>query len=295
MNRCVILCIILAFLVPAVVFSGGQQEAETEKAAPSGTMAAGEGKEYPFTDVSNAEQGTVRIAQFQEAPSLAEMVSKGELPSVEQRIPEDPLVLKPIERNGKYGGTIAATRRPASPRGRIWNFQLEFPLNYSTPYKGEIYGNVVREMQIDPEAKKFTLYLRKGMKWSDGETFDASDVMFYYEDEIKNDDLFPAKPAAIAPGGDLGLVKMIDDYTVEFSFTRPNPLFVEEMCRWRPPPYSPAHYLKQFHPTYTSKEEINKTMRERDLIRGPISIRSTAEITVPPWRTGKNRLSGRGR
>ena len=42
---------------------------------------------------------------FKEAPMLAEQVKAGKLPPVEQRIPDEPLVLKPVHEIGKYGGT----------------------------------------------------------------------------------------------------------------------------------------------------------------------------------------------
>ena len=42
---------------------------------------------------------------FNEAPELAKRVAAGELPSVEDRLPEEPLIIPPIERIGQYGGT----------------------------------------------------------------------------------------------------------------------------------------------------------------------------------------------
>ena len=36
---------------------------------------------------------------------LAELVKAGKLPPVEQRVPEEPLVIKPLHEIGKYGGT----------------------------------------------------------------------------------------------------------------------------------------------------------------------------------------------
>src|ERR1700743_1765217 len=41
---------------------------------------------------------------FHEAPQLAEQVKAGKLPPVEQRIPQEPMVLKPLRSIGKYGG-----------------------------------------------------------------------------------------------------------------------------------------------------------------------------------------------
>ncbi len=43
--------------------------------------------------------------QFQEAPELADLVKAGKLPPVDQRLPQEPMVLKPLRSVGKYGGT----------------------------------------------------------------------------------------------------------------------------------------------------------------------------------------------
>ena len=42
---------------------------------------------------------------YSEAPMLAELVASGDLPPVEERLPENPLVVEPVERVGVYGGT----------------------------------------------------------------------------------------------------------------------------------------------------------------------------------------------
>jgi len=43
--------------------------------------------------------------KFGEAPALAELVKAGKLPPVEQRLPQEPMVIKPLRSVGKYGGT----------------------------------------------------------------------------------------------------------------------------------------------------------------------------------------------
>src|SRR5437763_2137984 len=55
---------------------------------------------------------------FKEAPTLAELVKAGKLPPVEQRLPQDPLVIKPLNEIGKYGGTW---RRGFTGPGDQWN------------------------------------------------------------------------------------------------------------------------------------------------------------------------------
>ncbi len=42
---------------------------------------------------------------FNDAPMLAKMVKDGSLPSVDKRLPEAPVVVKPWDKIGSYGGT----------------------------------------------------------------------------------------------------------------------------------------------------------------------------------------------
>src|SRR5215469_9454941 len=42
--------------------------------------------------------------KYHEAPALAEQVKAGKLPPVEQRLPEQPLVVPVVEKIGEYGG-----------------------------------------------------------------------------------------------------------------------------------------------------------------------------------------------
>ncbi|MGN6813352.1 MAG: hypothetical protein ACTHMP_20995, partial [Thermomicrobiales bacterium] len=46
--------------------------------------------------------------QLQEAPTLADQVKSGKLPPVAERVSQNPVVLTPVERVGKYGGTWRA-------------------------------------------------------------------------------------------------------------------------------------------------------------------------------------------
>src|SRR5512146_3429737 len=41
---------------------------------------------------------------FKEAPALADLVKAGKLPPVQERVSQDPLVVKPLKEIGKYGG-----------------------------------------------------------------------------------------------------------------------------------------------------------------------------------------------
>lgn len=45
-----------------------------------------------------------QLRSMKEAPMLAKMVKAGELPPLEERLPEDPLVIEPRDEPGLYGG-----------------------------------------------------------------------------------------------------------------------------------------------------------------------------------------------
>src|SRR3712207_297174 len=48
---------------------------------------------------------TRRARRFQEAPMLAEQVRTGKLSPVEERLPQDVMVIQPLGSTGRYGGT----------------------------------------------------------------------------------------------------------------------------------------------------------------------------------------------
>jgi len=73
----------------------------TEKPAePTATKVAIVASEATPTAVE------VVVSQYKESPLLADKVAAGELPPVDERISDNPLVTAPLESIGKYGGTI---------------------------------------------------------------------------------------------------------------------------------------------------------------------------------------------
>src|SRR5262245_11573957 len=165
--------------------------------------------------------------QFKEAPQLAELVKQGKLPPVQDRIPQEPLVVKPVKETGKYGGTW---RRGFTGPGDVENGNR---INASDKllfwdYTGtKIAPSVAKAVDMSADGKVYTVRLRKGMKWSDGAPFTADDFVFWFEDLYSNRDIVPTPIADMSPGGKPGRVVKIDETTVEFQFDSPHFLFVE--------------------------------------------------------------------
>ena len=112
--------------------------------------------------------------QFREAPALAERVQRGELPPVAERIGSDPLVIEPVHEIGKYGGIW---RRGFSGPADFWNGYrcCGHDKILFWDYTGNvIVPNVAKGWEVSDGGRVFTIFLRRGMKWSDGHPFTAT-------------------------------------------------------------------------------------------------------------------------
>jgi len=190
-----------------------------------------------------------KIEKFNEAPSLKIKVAAGEIPPVEGRLPEEPLVLEPREEIGRYGGTYK-TGQTMIWAGSFDRECVQDLFTLSSDLK-TIVPQIAKGGELSEDYRTFTVYLRKGMKWSDGAPFTADDIMFWYEDIILNDELTPVKPSEWSPGRKFVEVEKIDDYTVRFHFATPYPIIIERSCQGHP--FAPKHYLKKYHIRYNPK------------------------------------------
>jgi len=183
---------------------------------------AKEGEFNTYTTLTAYEKLTgKKIEKFSEAPALRVKVAAGELPPVEERLPEEPFVIAPLEGQeiGHYGGRPLRLMSFSSSAGGWYpGSQVGIEsLGMVDRRCKEIIPNIAKGWEFSENGKVFTLYLRKGLKWSDGVPFTADDILFWWEDKILNDEVTPVKPKDFMPGGKLMKVEKIDDFTVRFS------------------------------------------------------------------------------
>ncbi len=211
--------------------------------------------------------------EFHEAPMLAELVKAGKLPPVKERLPAEPLVIKPLKEIGKYGGTW---RRGFTGPGDVENgnrINASDKLLFWDETGNKIVPSVAKAIDMSEDGKIFTIHLRKGMRWSDGAPFNADDFVFWYEDLYGNKEIVPTPIADMSVKGKPGRLVKVDETTVQFQFDEPYFLFydmlagdtligggqsVRQSQGFTFGAYAPAHYLKQFLPKYSSEEEVNK-------------------------------------
>lgn len=199
-------------------------------------------------------------SQYAEAPILTAMVDKGELPPVEERLPENPLVVLPIKSIGQYGGTWYRGWlgiKDFHCYGRlVYDPVLRWPRDPADP----VQPGLAEKWEWSDGGKTLTLYFRKGLKWSDGAPFTVDDIIFWWEN-IENDTNITTAPHAewIVNGEPMKLEK-VDDITIKLMFAGPNGLaettgLAFHGNQWplgfeRFGFFAPRHYLEQYHPTY---------------------------------------------
>ena len=223
-------------------------------------------KAMPY-NLDEYERMSGKTLSFSEAPMLAAMVAAGEIPPLAERLPEDVLVIQPAQEVGQYGGTwrqalVSAASDYADRYG--WEYMVAY-----TPDMRELFPNLIKGWDASDDGTSFTLHLRKGVRWSDGVPFTADDVLFYWDDIALNTDLSPSPPSRMMRADQAGVMTKIDDHTVEISFTQPYGIFIETLARWRPNPYAPKHYLKDFHASYTAKDELDEKVKAEGLDNWP--------------------------
>ncbi len=200
-----------------------------------------------------------KIDKFNEAPMLRLKVAEGELPPIEKRLPEEPLVDKPFEEVGRYGGVLRMALRSLVIHDPTSHRTIEYMLNLDR--KGQkVVPNIAKGWDFSEDGKTFTLYLRKGMKWSDGAPFTADDILFYWEAVVLNDDITAVKPNQWMPGGELMTVEKVDDYTVRFHFSKSYWTIIWHLsgAGFRGAQnyiFLPKHALEKYHIDYNPKAD----------------------------------------
>ena len=199
-------------------------------------------------------------SMYNEAPALAEMVAAGELPPVDERLPAEPLVIKPVEEIGQYGGTWRAVDNNDSNGWTQMTVNVEGFLKWNRDVNG-FRPNIVTSWEWNDAATELTVNFRQGIKWSDGDPMTVDDYLFWWNDMVLDENVPVNAPFGTTVRGELMSVEKIDDYTLHFSFPHANPLFLEYKSRGA---YHssihivPEHYMRGFHPAYSDAEDATE-------------------------------------
>ncbi|MEZ5926141.1 MAG: ABC transporter substrate-binding protein [Hyphomicrobiaceae bacterium] len=205
-------------------------------------------------------------AAMTETPVLAEAVNAGTLPPVDQRVPEEPLMV-PLEgeglATGQPGGSIDMLF------GRAKDIRMLVVYGYTRLVGYDRSFNIVPDIVSTygvKEGREFTFKLRKGHKWSDGVPFTSEDFRYFWEDMVLDPVISEdGPPDELLVNGKLPKFEVIDAETVRYTWEEPNPNFLIQLAGAQPLYlYRPAHFLKKFHAKYTDEEKLEELVEKAE-------------------------------
>ncbi len=198
-------------------------------------------------------------ADLVETPMFRDMVRSGTLPPIEERAPAEPSIVK-LEGDksvGRSGGDL----RMLIGRSRDVRLLVVYGYARLIGYNEnlELVPDIAKDIEVEND-RVFTIHLRKGHKWSDGEPFTSEDFRYWWEDVANNARLSPAGPPVdMLVDGEPPVFEVIDETTVRYSWSSPNPSFLARLAGASPLfIYRPAHFLKKYHNQYASREELTE-------------------------------------
>ena len=206
---------------------------------------------------------------------------EGDLPPLEDRLPEEPLVVVPYDAIGKYGGRISGASIGPEAGNSEWLSVRHVNLLRFADDLQTIVPNMAKAFEWNSDYTELTVTLRKGHKWSDGQPFTSEDIDFWWNDIVMNKDLYPETPSFWVYGGQPMQVQAVDPVTVKFKTV---PLMVKaapmtlrtvpvakgtpaaQPMMPPPPPPPPATWFSRYSIVACTLEPLAPTQRSRAAI-----------------------------
>lgn len=239
------ICLLLAVVMLMGIFAGC---VSTPPAASDSTTAPG-----------NTPSESTAAEIVKQAPVLQAQVDAGTLPDLADRIPVESDVYVETSNNPtetpSYGGTLRTNN------GGKWYFGpiTEEPL-FRLLDDGTVEPNVAKGYEMSDDGLVYTIHLREGMKWSDGEPFTAEDCVYYYNyilvTNVDNETGKVTKSATTKyynwymtkdPADGImkpAQVRYVDDTTFTITLYSPKATLLQAICidnKWM---FAPKHWYK---------------------------------------------------
>ena len=198
--------------------------------------------------------------EFSEAPMLASMVAAGTIPAVGERLPkaEDVMVVPVVDRIGDYGGTWRRAFTGPNDGQNADRLMMDMVLYYDLNGT-DIIPNVAKDWDVSDDGLVYTLYLREGMKWSDGTPFTSEDFVWHFNNVILDTEINPNRDGQIGWSGvQAESMTAVDEYTVAVTLKERKDGFLDSLANYTTGGwtlhgriadgmYGPTHYLKTIH------------------------------------------------
>jgi peptide/nickel transport system substrate-binding protein len=107
-------------------------------------------------------------------------------------------------------------------------------------YTGDVLPYLAKAVKLGDDKMTYTVTLRKGLKWSDGESLTAKDVVFTWNEIVKPGFGNASIRDSVLVDGKFPEVKQLDDLTIRFKTAKPFEPFLRNLGN----PIAPEHILK---------------------------------------------------
>ncbi|MCB0085752.1 MAG: ABC transporter substrate-binding protein, partial [Caldilineaceae bacterium] len=263
--------------------------APAEEAAPAGEARDGKYGEMPadsvpYGDPPELDLGGATVErmpidqivtykaldEYHEPEWVTALVEAGELPPIEERLPAEPKVILTSGMSDGIGTYGDAWRDFSACPTAGWNngagvtagwFGIEsMSFNYQALVKTgplfradqdlEPFPNLAKSWDWSEDGLELTMHLMEGVKWSDGEPFNADDVMFTWEDLINDPNVVRngVKGEAFNLDDQPSILEKVDDYTIKWTFAEPFPRQLFYYMDEGDFNVSPRHIIEPLHP-----------------------------------------------
>ena len=260
------LLMVVSLLAACAAPAATPAPAPAQPAAPKATDKPAEPKPAEVKPTEPPAAPAAPAAKYKQSPLFDADVAAGKLPPVDERLPKEPLVVEG-EQVGQYGGTWRRGFTGPSDYNNYVRVVFDGLVRFS-PDGSKVMPKVAKGWETSADFKVWTVLLREGAKWSDGQPFTADDILFWYDNVLLNKDVTPALPKWMKnKDGSVAKVTKDGDYAVKFTYAEPNTLFLYELANKDGgdrtfAPFLPAHYLKQFHPNFAKQADLDKMVAD---------------------------------
>ncbi|SMY06679.1 ABC transporter substrate-binding protein [Flavimaricola marinus] len=207
------------------------------------------------------------LESYAEPDFVAEFVAAGLLPPVAERLPAEPLVYKAgnmPDGPGVYGDVM---RHVIGGRPEGWNYiagnsqgwgGIDIGMFECLTRTGPLFmvnsedlapmPNLAKDWEWSEDGMSLVVNLIEGAKWSDGDPFDADDLVFYWDHHVMDPEITPLNGASQGTFGEGSTMEKTGEFQVTFTFTTSRPEAVLYAMAYGTFCPGPSHILAPEHP-----------------------------------------------
>ena len=215
------------------------------------------------------------LPEYKEPDFVSEVVKAGKLPPVKDRLPKEPMVYKTGNMKDGIGVYGDVMRHVIGGRPEGWNYWagqsqgwggIDIGLQECLTRTGPLFQvkaeelaplpNVAKSWEWSADGKQLTMKLIEGAKWSDGDAFDADDIMYHWEYNIKDPEVNPLGGETVETFGAGTELEKVDPYTIKWTFKDAFPdasALFDGLYEFLPGPVA--------YPCTTTPEELQEHLR----------------------------------